>query len=529
MRKIYEKPGEREDEIMTGKRDSLLFRFAVSAVLFIVVVLLVGGISIYLNEEKIYHTQYEESALEIGKDLGQELMLDGEEFISLQKYFMEQSQQILIPYDFDGDFTAQKEEFETLFEEKYPDKRYGRDVAFEDLTSELKNVYATYRIEYWLNRFEKTEEAFDIPYAYYLVPTDSDYHMAYMIDAIREKKEVDGTAYLDLATDIYEAPEKQKAMWEAWTSGKTPQSHDVYATEYGHTYAYYTPLYINGEKIGLIGTEVYVDTVKKDILVNTTKKVGAMGLIFVVCCVIALWYLNRRYISKIVFLESNIREYAFEKDPMIAENIEKQAVGRDEIATLFQEVAAMIMELEDYMRNVIMTTQELSTVQKQADEVTEMVNRDELTGLRNRAAYNHEILRIDEALQQEKTEFGIAVVNVDHLSEINEQHGREKGDLAIQKICRLVCVTFEHSPVFKIDGDEFVIILENRDYENRDELVRIYQDELEKMKKDAALKEWERISASIGVALYDAGKDTGVDDVFERAFERMRASKEKHE
>ena len=81
--------------------------------------------------------------------------------------------------------------------------------------------------------------------------------------------------------------------------------------------------------------------------------------------------------------------------------------------------------------------------------------------------------------------------------------------------------------MFRIGGDEFVVILFHEDYENREELIRKLQDVLHEMQQDKTLEPWEKPNAAIGLATYDRKKDTSVEDVFRRADERMYQHKKK--
>ena len=85
----------------------------------------------------------------------------------------------------------------------------------------------------------------------------------------------------------------------------------------------------------------------------------------------------------------------------------------------------------------------------------------------------------------------------------------------------LVCEIFEHSPVFRIGGDEFIVILKNRDYRNVDSLITDFNNHLTKVQKDDSLQPWEQISAAIGYAKFDKKIDSTVGDVFKRADKAM--------
>ena len=122
--------------------------------------------------------------------------------------------------------------------------------------------------------------------------------------------------------------------------------------------------------------------------------------------------------------------------------------------------------------------------------------------------------------------FCIARVDLNYIKKINGEYGPENGNISIRKLCYLVCDVFHHSPVFRIGDDEFVIILKNRDYENIHELVDHFNKEIEKIERNKDLEPWERVSAAIGVALFDQTKDFTVDDVIKRANSNMYKRKQ---
>ena len=70
-----------------------------------------------------------------------------------------------------------------------------------------------------------------------------------------------------------------------------------------------------------------------------------------------------------------------------------------------------------------------------------------------------------------------------------------------------------------------MVILENEDYKKVDELIAEFNRQLDELKEDKTLEPWERISASIGYALYDPEIDGSVENVFKRADKAMYVRK----
>ena len=152
----------------------------------------------------------------------------------------------------------------------------------------------------------------------------------------------------------------------------------------------------------------------------------------------------------------------------------------------------------------------------------ELANKDALTGVKNKLAYDRETRRVEAEMEADKGKrFGLVMIDLNFLKRINDTFGHEQGNIAIKKLCHIVCTIFAHSPVFRVGGDEFAVMLENDDYENADALVAELNATLENMAKDDTLEPWERVSAAIGFARYDAAADSSVANVFKRADREM--------
>jgi diguanylate cyclase (GGDEF)-like protein len=85
----------------------------------------------------------------------------------------------------------------------------------------------------------------------------------------------------------------------------------------------------------------------------------------------------------------------------------------------------------------------------------------------------------------------------------------------------MICLTFEHSPVFRVGGDEFVVLLKGYDYVHIEQLAGKFNEEIDRVAGDNDLKSWERISAALGYALYDPDRDRSIEDTFARADRAM--------
>ena len=151
---------------------------------------------------------------------------------------------------------------------------------------------------------------------------------------------------------------------------------------------------------------------------------------------------------------------------------------------------------------------------------------DSLTLVKNKGAFTAYIDELQDELDKGScnTGFAIGVFDCDDLKLVNDAHGHDKGDLYIKTASHLICTVFSRSPVFRIGGDEFSVILRNEDFDSREELTARIKKELSDISASAA-NSWEEVHLSMGIAVYDPGRDHSVNDVVRRADQIMYEEK----
>ncbi|MBQ1826488.1 MAG: diguanylate cyclase, partial [Erysipelotrichaceae bacterium] len=162
------------------------------------------------------------------------------------------------------------------------------------------------------------------------------------------------------------------------------------------------------------------------------------------------------------------------------------------------------------------------------DHISDLNKRvyvDALTSVKNKGAFSDALDDLQTGLNNHNdTPFAIGMFDCDDLKAVNDQFGHDKGDIYLKTACRLICNVFHHSPVFRIGGDEFAVILRNDDYENREELIRSFHESAEKISASAGNK-WEQVCIAMGIAEYDPQADRLVIDTVRRADRLMYADK----
>ena len=153
-----------------------------------------------------------------------------------------------------------------------------------------------------------------------------------------------------------------------------------------------------------------------------------------------------------------------------------------------------------------------------------IANTDPLTGVKNKLAYTTAEARLDNQIAAGTAgEFAVLVCDVNGLKHINDTQGHKAGDAYLCLASNMVCEFFKHSPVFRVGGDEFVVLMEGPDFLYRQEILEKFNHQVEENIHTGGAV------ISLGAAVYAPGRDSTVHAVFERAdshmYERKRQLK----
>ena len=154
---------------------------------------------------------------------------------------------------------------------------------------------------------------------------------------------------------------------------------------------------------------------------------------------------------------------------------------------------------------------------------SEMANTDGLTGVKNRLAFE----KAEEIMNSEisggvMNPFSICVFDVNNLKKMNDKFGHEAGDQLLCEASRMICSFFSHSPVYRIGGDEFAVILIGADYFDRKSILTALR-----KKSNINNKKTDAVVIASGLADYDFNKDMLLQDTFSRADKDMYLNKKK--
>ncbi len=145
---------------------------------------------------------------------------------------------------------------------------------------------------------------------------------------------------------------------------------------------------------------------------------------------------------------------------------------------------------------------------------------DAMTGIRNKAAYLDKVKELERRIDENMADFSIFVFDVNGLKRMNDTHGHEVGDMLIQDTAGILKSIFDENCIYRIGGDEFVVLQENSNEtalteqtEVFDNALRIFNQENERYKDELGI--------SKGYAIFNPETDKNYKEVFARADEAM--------
>lgn len=159
--------------------------------------------------------------------------------------------------------------------------------------------------------------------------------------------------------------------------------------------------------------------------------------------------------------------------------------SKDEVGVLADSVQQMV----DHLRHYI-------------DYVNEQAYTDALTGVANKAAYKEYVDELDKRAASEKMKYAVVVMDINNLKKINDNFGHEFGDMLIRDASRLIQKGFQDHIVYRIGGDEFVIIIEQAEQNECKELLGNFDNGIVVFNKNNTKYE-QKIQIARGIAFHE--------------------------
>ncbi|MCA9270750.1 MAG: GGDEF domain-containing protein [Planctomycetales bacterium] len=125
------------------------------------------------------------------------------------------------------------------------------------------------------------------------------------------------------------------------------------------------------------------------------------------------------------------------------------------------DMMAQMIEANRQMQSRLSVAED--ALSRQAVRISGYLNEartDALTGLANRRQFDEELAKRQAEWQRYGTPFGLALIDIDHFKQFNDQHGHQTGDEVLRTVARVLCTTFRETDLLaRYGGEEFAVLL----------------------------------------------------------------------
>ncbi|HEY4319124.1 MAG TPA: diguanylate cyclase [Herbaspirillum sp.] len=188
-----------------------------------------------------------------------------------------------------------------------------------------------------------------------------------------------------------------------------------------------------------------------------------------------------------------------------------------EISNLFRAMAVF----KDSSTARVALEQEREALIKQLQATSDT---DFLTGLMNRRAFFSQGESMFALAQRHRSELALILMDIDHFKQVNDDHGHQTGDLALQQVASLCRQMHRKGDiVVRYGGEEFLMLLPHTDRAQALGVAEKLRLAIASRTMALASGEALQLSASFGVAAYD--KDSSLEALIWRADQALYTAK----
>lgn len=169
----------------------------------------------------------------------------------------------------------------------------------------------------------------------------------------------------------------------------------------------------------------------------------------------------------------------------------------------------------------LMDLRQILTVYQNQHEHLNRANKDKLTSLKNRRAFDAEYEHLTESGSSSVSGHILAVIDIDFFKNINDKYGHLVGDetlIALSNLMKEFFIREDH--LYRFGGEEFVVLIQNCTVASADKQLN----ELRLKIAEYAFAQIGKMTVSIGFIQLEPGVDNNL--LFERADAAMYNAKE---
>ncbi len=406
-------------------------------------------------------------------------------------------------------------------------------IDLDDLSRCVDTLEESPKYNDLMQLMDNVVEQFNIHYLYIVTPLNNNdtENMLIVLSATTEYEReyhIDEDIVLGyICHDDYSA-EMAQAHLDALNNDKISFIEEK--SSWGVDYTGFLPLIdSSGKHFALLCVDIDVANIQNIIRAYTIENIIIITVLGIFFMLLLQFWFNKNIISPITNLERSVSvfaENAHEQTDPSKLLLDIPTLHTDnEVEGLYDAISQLSNDMHSYVMNIVNMEEKVSDLKTQVNYMDMLAYQDSLTKVKNKAWYDKTSQRINEEIKEGSAEFAIIMADLNYLKKINDTYGHERGNEYIFGACKEMCQIFSHSPIFRIGGDEFVILLEKIDYINRNTLLS----EIELIFRDSASntskEPWQRYSVALGMAIFNAESDKSIEDVFERADKAMYKKK----
>ncbi|MBR4721348.1 MAG: amino acid permease [Clostridia bacterium] len=281
-------------------------------------------------------------------------------------------------------------------------------------------------------------------------------------------------------------------------------------------YTIETETYILMTLWSLLGILFFNRVIRKDHARNFGKAIIVWVALLAFIVVMTMAWVERMNEAKENFVIDAISQYIDSGLPKIDKDtfmeMQRERLIRADNASAIAIIVLFSLSLGVMLINYLSMKKWEKKAAEERDHAQKIAFTDPLTGVKSKHAFAVREGEIETLITDgEMQEFGVIVCDVNGLKKINDTLGHKAGDEYIRAACRMLCEFFKHSPVFRIGGDEFVILLQGQDYEVRYEILNDINAKIEENIGS------DKVVASLGMSEFNPKSDNSFYEVFARA------------
>ena len=300
-------------------------------------------------------------------------------------------------------------------------------------------------------------------------------------------------------------------------NGELAKTHDVLQSQYEEIQAQFEEIQTQYKEIELSKRELekseerYMLIAKasndalwdwnviEDILYISDKWVNKIGFTgSVITDFSKCWRDSFQVENESEFME-HIREFWKGTEELFSEEVRIDA--RDSVYVWILIKATLVKDETGKVLRMSGTISDINERKSYEKRIYQLAYYDYLTNIPNRVRLQEELETIIKTVEKQNWISALYYVDLDNFKHINDTLGHEYGDLLLMAVAKeLMTLKQDYCHVFRVGGDEFIIIVEN--LHTNQEILDWAEKILKAIRKEWKLKEGEAyVSASIGITL----------------------------